>query len=44
MKIKNWTGIMQALVLIKIGQDLGTDTKYSRMIHDFIEIFVALLK
>jgi hypothetical protein len=41
---RNWNGILQALVLIKIGQDLGCDTKYSRMIHDFIEIFLTILK
>ncbi len=42
MKI-NWNKIFNALVLIKIGQDLGTYSKSSVAIHDIIELISNLL-
>lgn len=33
---------MSALVLIRIGQELGTDSTAARAIHDAIELLCAL--
>lgn len=33
--------MLHALVLIRIGQDLGSDTKAARAVHDFVELLVA---
>jgi hypothetical protein len=34
--------LLQALVLIRIGQELGTDSTAARTIHDLVELFAAL--
>lgn len=41
MKI-NLNNAMHALVLIRIGQDLGTDSQVARAVHDFIEMLAAV--
>jgi hypothetical protein len=38
----NWSSILHALVLIRIGQELGTDSRLARAIHDLIELVVAV--
>lgn len=35
---KNWNKIINGLVLVKIGQDLGTDCQFTQTIHTIIEI------
>ena len=42
MRIK-WNQILQALVLVKIGQDLGTYSKSSVAIHDVIEVLASFV-
>lgn len=37
-----WTNAMQALVLIRIGQELGSDTPAARAIHDILEVLAAV--
>jgi hypothetical protein len=32
------------LILIKIGQDLGSQTRLAQSVHDFVEMFIAILK
>ena len=34
--------LLPALVLIRIGQDLGTDSPAARCIHDLLELLCAL--
>jgi len=34
--------LLQALVLIRLGQELGTDTQMARTIHDLVELFASL--
>lgn len=41
MKI-NWNKILNAIILIKIGQDLGTYSKSSVAVHDVIELISNL--
>jgi hypothetical protein len=38
---KNWNTIINGLVLVKIGQDLGTDCKFTQTLHDAIEIIAS---
>lgn len=39
----NWTKMLHALVLIKIGQDLGTYSRSSVAIHDMIEFLATFV-
>lgn len=36
-----WNGVIQALVLIRIGQELGTDTPFARAVHDLLSAMLA---
>jgi hypothetical protein len=36
------SNLMPALVLVRIGQELGTDSPAARAIHDLLEILAAL--
>lgn len=40
----NWSSILNALVLVRIGQELGTDSRLAMAIHDLIELVVAVVK
>lgn len=42
--MKRLDSILQALILIKIGQDLGSNTRLAHSVHDFVEMFIAILK
>ena len=37
-----WNTTLQALVLVRLGQELGTDSPAARAIHDLIELLVAV--
>lgn len=39
-----WSRAVEALVLVKFGQELGTDSRLARAIHDAIEILLAITK
>lgn len=38
----NWSSLVHTLVLIRLGQELGTDSRLARAIHDLIELVVAV--
>jgi hypothetical protein len=38
----NWNGLIQALVLIRIGQELGTDSRLARALHDLMHALVSV--
>jgi hypothetical protein len=40
----NWPAIMHALVLVRLGQELGTDGELARGVHAVIEILLAVLR
>jgi hypothetical protein len=40
----NWSALVHSLVLVRIGQELGTDSRLARAIHDVIEIVVAFAR
>lgn len=37
-----WNSAIVALTLIRIGQELGTDSPAARCLHDLIELLAAL--
>lgn len=39
---RHWNAALQSLVLIRFGQELGSDTPLARAIHDLVELFAAL--
>jgi hypothetical protein len=41
---RRWNAALQSLVLIRLGQELGTDSRLARAIHDVIEIVVAVVR
>jgi hypothetical protein len=44
MRSLNWSSLVHTLVLIRLGQELGTDSRLARAIHDVIELVVAVVK
>lgn len=38
----NWDNAIQALVLVRIGQDLGTNSQAARAVHDLVEMLAAV--
>ncbi len=38
----NWNGLIQALVLVRIGQELGTDSRLARALHDLMHALVSV--
>lgn len=40
MNSLNWNAIIQALVLIRIGQELGTDSRLARALHEVMQALV----
>jgi hypothetical protein len=39
---RHWNHAMQSLVLIRLGQELGTDSAAARALHDLLEFLTAL--
>jgi len=42
MDSARWTNAMQALVLVRIGQELGTDSPAARAIHDILALLGSI--
>lgn len=38
---RRWDRLIQSLVLVRIGQELGTDTQSARVLHDLLELLTA---
>jgi hypothetical protein len=38
----NWNSLIQALVLVRIGQELGTESRLARAIHDVGHALVSV--
>jgi hypothetical protein len=36
-----WNNAMYALILIRLGQDLGTDSRAARAVHDLIDVLAT---
>jgi hypothetical protein len=39
---RRWNAALQSLVLVRIGQELGTDSPAARAIHDLLELLAGL--
>lgn len=37
-----WNELMRAMVLVRLGQELGTDSRLARMVHDWITLILTL--
>ncbi len=44
MKSLNWNAIIQSLVLVRLGQELGTDSRLARAIHDLFDAVLAAIR
>ncbi|MCX7401915.1 MAG: hypothetical protein NTY87_02150 [Planctomycetia bacterium] len=38
----NWNALLQGLVLIRMGQELGTDSRLAKAIHDLVEVVMVV--
>jgi hypothetical protein len=39
---RHWNHAMQSLVLIRLGQQLGTDSPAARALHDLLELLASV--
>jgi hypothetical protein len=39
---RHWSHALQSLVLIRIGQELGTDSPAARALHDLLELLASV--
>ena len=39
---RQWNAAMQSLVLIRMGQELGTDSPAARAVHDLLELLASV--
>jgi hypothetical protein len=39
----NWTAAIRGLLLVRIGQELGTDSRLARAVHDAIDAVLAIV-
>lgn len=44
MKNVNWNGILQALVLVRFGQELGSDSRLARALHELVEAVLTAVR
>lgn len=42
MKPMHWNGLLQALVLVRLGQELGSDSRIAQAVHKVIELLLCL--
>lgn len=38
-----WTAILRGALLVRIGQELGTDSRLARAVHDAIDAVIAIV-
>ena len=39
---RRWNTAMQSLVLVRLGQELGTDSPAARTVHDLLELLASV--
>jgi len=37
-----WSSALHALVLVRLGQELGTDSRLARAVHDLVEALLQV--
>lgn len=40
----NWNTVLQALVLVRLGQELGTDSPVAHAVHAFVTALVTVVQ
>ena len=40
----NWNAALRALVLVRLGQELGTDSRLARAVHDTISLVLSFAR
>jgi hypothetical protein len=41
---RSWSGIIQALVLVRLGQELGSDSQVARAVHDLVSAILIVCR
>jgi hypothetical protein len=44
MKRFNWNAVLQSLVLVRLGQELGTESQVARAIHELVTAVLAVCR
>lgn len=44
MRNMSWNGLIQTLVLVRLGQELGTDSRLARAVHDLFDAVLTVLR
>ena len=44
MRNLNWNGMIQTLVLVRLGQELGTDSRLARALHDLFDAVLMVIR
>ena len=39
---RRWNAALQSLVLVRLGQELGTDSPAARALHDLLEVLASV--
>ena len=39
-----WDSWLRALVLVKLGQELGSDSRIARAVHDLADLLLSVLR
>ena len=39
---RRWNAALQSLVLVRLGQELGTDSPAARAVHDLLELLASV--
>jgi hypothetical protein len=40
----NWNGMIQTLVLVRLGQELGSDSRLAKAVHDLFDAMLTVLR
>lgn len=38
----DWNMLIQSLVLVRLGQELGTDTPFARAVHQLLDVILRV--
>ena len=44
MKTPSWNGLIQTLVLVRLGQELGTDSQLARAVHELLDAVLTIAR
>lgn len=44
MNHPDWNALIYTLVLVRLGQELGTDSRLARAVHDLFDAVMAMMR